>query len=135
VVADNCNKADPVVVVIDDDRRSLDLMGAYLDGHGVHVVRARDGKEGLDAIRRLQPVAALLDIRLPGIDGWEVLEELQADPETQKLPVIIVSILDEKSRGRAAGAAEYLVKPVGRDDLLDALRRLHVLPGNLGRQV
>jgi signal transduction histidine kinase/ActR/RegA family two-component response regulator len=136
VQPDNRDNADPVVVVIDDDRRSLDLMSAYLDGRGVRVVRARDGKEGLDAIRRMQPVAALLDIRLPGIDGWEVLEELQADPDTRKLPVIIVSILDEKSRGLAAGAAEYLIKPVGRDDLLDALRRVHVLPGKkFGRHV
>jgi signal transduction histidine kinase/ActR/RegA family two-component response regulator len=128
--------ADPVVVVVDDDRRSLDLMSAYLDGQGVRVVRARNGKEGLDAIRRLQPVAALLDIRLPVIDGWEVLDKLQADPETRELPVIIVSILDEKSRGLAAGAAEYLTKPVARDDLLDALRRVRVLPAkNLGRQV
>jgi signal transduction histidine kinase/ActR/RegA family two-component response regulator len=130
VESDNRDDTDPVVVVVDDDRRSLDLMSAYLDGHGVRVVRARDGNEGLDRIRRLQPVAALLDIRLPGIDGWEVLEALQADPETEEVPVIIVSILDEKSRGLAAGAVEYLVKPVGRDDLLDALRRLRVLPGN-----
>ena len=71
---------DPVVVVIDDDRASLDLMSAYLDGQGVRVVRARDGKEGLETIRRVQPVAALLDIRLPGIDGWQVLDELRADP-------------------------------------------------------
>jgi signal transduction histidine kinase/ActR/RegA family two-component response regulator len=119
---------DPVVVVIDDDRASLDLMSAYLGGHGVRVVRARDGKEGLDAVRRLQPVATVLDILLPGIDGWEVLETLQADPETRALPVIIASIVDERSRGLAAGAADYLVKPVGRDELLAALRRMHVLP-------
>ena len=119
---------DPVVVVIDDDRASLDLMSAYLGGHGVRVVRARDGKEGLDAVRRLQPVATVLDILLPGIDGWEVLETLRADPETQALPVIIASIVDERSRGLAAGAADYLVKPVGRDELLAALRRMHVLP-------
>jgi signal transduction histidine kinase/ActR/RegA family two-component response regulator len=119
---------DPVVVVIDDDRASLDLMSAYLGGHGVRVVRARDGKEGLDAVRRLHPVATVLDILLPGIDGWEVLETLRADPETQALPVIIASIVDERSRGLAAGAADYLVKPVGRDELLAALRRMHVLP-------
>jgi signal transduction histidine kinase/ActR/RegA family two-component response regulator len=119
---------DPVVVVIDDDRASLDLMSAYLGGHGVRVVRARDGKEGLDAVRRLHPVATVLDILLPGIDGWEVLETLRADPETQGLPVIIASIVDERSRGLAAGAADYLVKPVGRDELLAALRRMHVLP-------
>ena len=119
---------DPVVVVIDDDRASLDLMSAYLAGHGVRVVRARDGKEGLDAVRRLRPVATVLDILLPGIDGWEVLETLRADPETQALPVIIASIVDERSRGLAAGAADYLVKPVGRDELLAALRRIQVLP-------
>jgi CheY-like chemotaxis protein len=119
---------DPVVVVIDDDRASLDLMSVYLAGNGVRIVRARDGKEGLDAVRRLQPVATVLDILLPGIDGWEVLERLQADPETQALPVIIASIVDERSRGLAAGAADYLVKPVGRDELLGALRRVHALP-------
>src|SRR6185369_6166889 len=120
--------ADPVVVVIDDDRTSLELLSAYLDGQGVHVVRARNGEEGLEAIRRLQPVATLLDIRLPVIDGWEVLQQLQADPQTQALPVIVISILDEKTRGLAAGAVEYLTKPVGRDELLDALRRARVLP-------
>jgi DNA-binding response OmpR family regulator len=86
------------------------------------------GKEGLDAVRRLQPVVTVLAILLPGIDGWEVLEELRADPENQALPVIIASIVDERSRGLAAGAADYLVKPVGREELLGALRRMHVLP-------
>jgi CheY-like chemotaxis protein len=127
---------DPAVVVIDDDRASLDLMSAYLAGHGVRVIRARDAKEGLDAVRRLQPVVTVLDILLPGIDGWEVLEELRADPETQALPVIIASIVDERSRGLAAGAADYLVKPVGREELLGALRRMHVLPiRSIGRSV
>ena len=120
---------DPVVVVIDDDRASLDLMSAYLDGLGVRVVRARDGEEGLETIRQVEPVAALLDIRLPGIDGWKVLEKLRADPATRTLPVIIATILDEKSRGLAAGAADYLIKPVGREDLLAALRRVDALPG------
>jgi DNA-binding response OmpR family regulator len=119
---------DPVVVVIDDDRASLDLMSAYLAGNGVRVVRARDGKEGLDAVHRLKPVATVLDILLPGMDGWKVLEELRADPETQGVPVIIASIVDERSRGLAAGAGDYLVKPVGREELLGALRRMHVLP-------
>jgi signal transduction histidine kinase/ActR/RegA family two-component response regulator len=119
---------DPVVVVIDDDRASLDLMSAYLSGDGVRVVRARDGKAGLDAVHRLKPVAAVLDILLPGMDGWAVLEELRADPKTQGLPVIITSIVDERSRGLAAGAGDYLVKPVGREELLGALRRMHVLP-------
>jgi signal transduction histidine kinase/ActR/RegA family two-component response regulator len=131
----NDDEDHPVVVVVDDDRSSLDLVTAYLDGHGVRVVRTRDGREGLDTIRRVRPVATVLDIRLPGIDGWQVLDELQTDPRTSELPVIITSILDERYRGLAAGAAEYLVKPVTRDDLLDALRRVHALPSrDLGRR-
>jgi signal transduction histidine kinase/ActR/RegA family two-component response regulator len=134
VRSDRRDENDPVVVVVDDDRSSLDLMSAYLDGHGVRVVPTRDGREGLETIRQLQPVAALLDIRLPGIDGWQVLNELRTDPQTRELPVIITSILDERHRGLAAGAAEYLVKPVARDDLLAALRRVQALPGrHVGR--
>jgi CheY-like chemotaxis protein len=122
--------------MIDDDRQSLELMSAYLDGHGLRVAPARNGTEGLEAIRRLRPVAVLLDIRLPDIDGWEVLDQLRGDPATQALPVVVASILDEKSRGLAAGADEYLIKPVGRDDLLGALRRVHALPGTAsGRSI
>jgi signal transduction histidine kinase/ActR/RegA family two-component response regulator len=123
------DQRDPVVVVIDDDRSSLELMSAYLDGHGVRVVGTRDGREGLATIRRLHPVAVLLDIRLPGIDGWQVLEQLRTDPQTRELPVVITSILDERPRGLAAGAAEYLIKPIARDDLLAALQRVWVLFG------
>ncbi|CAA9342958.1 MAG: hypothetical protein AVDCRST_MAG48-3760, partial [uncultured Friedmanniella sp.] len=119
---------DPVVVVVDDDWQSVDLMGAYLDGHGVRVVPARDGAEGLDLVRRLGPAAVLLDLRLPGVDGWEVLRQLREDPATRDVPVVIASILDEKSRGLAGGADVYLVKPVARDDLLAALRRVRALP-------
>ena len=69
----------------------------------------------------------MLDIRLPGIDGWEVLEALKADPATRGIPVVVVSILDERPRGMALGAAEYLVKPVGRETV-GALRRVGALP-------
>jgi CheY-like chemotaxis protein len=123
----------PVVVVVDDDRASLDLLAAYLDGSGLQVVAARDGREGLDVVRRLAPAAVLLDIRLPRVDGWEVLAQLRADESTSSLPVILVSILDEKARGLALGAADYLVKPVGREQLVNALRRLNVLPDPVDR--
>ena len=114
----------PVVVVIDDDRASLDLMTAYLDGLGVQVVHARDGQEGLELIRALGPAAVVLDIRMPGLDGWQVLTLVREDEATRAVPVIIVSILDEKSRGMTLGAADYLVKPVGREELVGALRRV-----------
>jgi signal transduction histidine kinase/ActR/RegA family two-component response regulator len=109
------------VVVIEDDRPSLDLMTAYLSGASLKVTTARDGPSGLEAVRRVRPDAVLLDIRLPGIDGWSVLEALKGEPETRDIPVIVVSIVDERARGVALGAAAYLVKPVSRDDLLTAL--------------
>jgi signal transduction histidine kinase/CheY-like chemotaxis protein len=109
------------IVVIEDDRPSLDLLTAYLSGMAIRVVTAREGHSGLQAVRREQPSAVLLDIRMPGIDGWEVLRALKADTQTEHIPVVVVSIVDERSRGAALGAAGYLVKPVSRDDLLSAL--------------
>jgi signal transduction histidine kinase len=118
----------PVVVVVDDDRASLDLMTAYLDGLGVRIALARDGVEGLELIRALTPAAVVLDIRLPGLDGWEVLRRVRADEDTRAVPVVIVSILDEKHRGLGMGAADYLIKPVARDALVGALRRVGAVP-------
>jgi signal transduction histidine kinase/DNA-binding response OmpR family regulator len=117
----------PLVVVIEDDRSSLELLTLYLEGVGVQVVGARNGQEGLEAVRRLHPAAVVLDIRLPGLDGWEVLTVLKADPVTAQVPVVVVSILDQRGRGFALGAAEYLVKPVSREDVLGALTRVRVL--------
>lgn len=116
------------VVLVDDDRSSLELMAAYLDGFGLRVVRVRDGLSAVDAVRTSAPVAVVLDLRLPGLDGWQVLRRLKADPQTRAVPVVIASILEERARGLALGAAEYLVKPFGRDDLTEALRRVGALP-------
>jgi CheY-like chemotaxis protein len=118
----------PTVVVVEDDRRSFDLLRAHLEAAGVRVVGARDGEEGLDTVRRLSPAGVILDILLPGIDGWEVLARLKADPRTAPIPVIVVSMLDERGRGFALGAAEYLVKPVGKEPLLAAVYRAAAMP-------
>ena len=111
------------VVVIEDDRRSADLLTLYLEGAGYSVVVAGDGVEGLELVRRIEPVAVILDVRLPRLDGWDVLARLKADPATASLPVVIVSMIDERGRGFALGAAEYLVKPVDRERFLAALER------------
>ena len=114
-------------VVIDDDRPSLDLLTAYLAGGALRVTTARDGPSGLEAVRRIRPAVVLLDIRLPGMDGWAVLEALKADATTRDIPVVVVSIVDEHPRGAVLGAAAYLVKPVSRDALLGALESVGVL--------
>ena len=112
----------PVVVLVEDDRASLDLMSAYLDGLPIRVASATDGAQALELIRRVQPAAVVLDLKLPVIDGWQVLAELKAAADTAGIPVIIASVVDERHRGLALGADVYLLKPVSRDDLVDALR-------------
>ena len=116
----------PVVVLVDDDRASLDLMAAYLDDAPVQVIRATDGVSGLDLIRKVLPAAVVLDIKLPRLDGWQVLAELKASDDTAVIPVIIASVVDDRPRGQALGAAVQLLKPVSRDDLMVALRSVGV---------
>jgi CheY-like chemotaxis protein len=76
--------------------------------------------------------AIVLDIRLPGMDGWHVLEDLKSDPATTDVPVIIVSIVDERTRGLSLGASDHLVKPVSREELLTSLARAGVAVDNSG---
>ena len=109
------------VLLVDDDRSSLDLMTAYLATSGLRLERATDGLEAVRLAQTLRPEAVVLDIRLPHLDGWQVLDRLRRDPRTAHIPVIIVSVLDERARGLASGASEYLLKPVSREDLLTAL--------------
>jgi signal transduction histidine kinase/CheY-like chemotaxis protein len=111
------------VVVVEDDRRSAELLQLYLEAAGYAVAIARDGVEGLDMVRRLEPAAVILDVLLPALNGWDVLARLKSDPATSAIPVVIVSMVDEQGAGFALGAAEYLVKPVDRAQLLDAVTR------------
>jgi signal transduction histidine kinase/ActR/RegA family two-component response regulator len=117
----------PRVVLVEDDRPSLDLFSAYLEGAAIDVTVARDGEEALEVVRELDPAAVVLDIRLPRMNGWEVLRALKLDPATADVPVIVVSIVDERPKGLALGAAAYLVKPVSRDTLLNALADVGVV--------
>jgi CheY-like chemotaxis protein len=117
-----------LVVVIEDDRRSLELLTLYLESAGLRVLGAGEGLAGMEAVRRQLPAAVVLDIHLPDLNGWDVLAALKADPSTVAVPVVVVSIVDERGRGFALGADEYLVKPVSRDDVLSALARVRALP-------
>jgi signal transduction histidine kinase len=121
----------PVLILVDDDRASLDLISAYLDGSRVQVLCATDGVQALDLIRRVLPTAVVLDIKLPRRDGWDVLAELKAAPETAAIPVVIATVLDERARALAAGAAVFLRKPVGRDELVDALLGVNIPVGKV----
>jgi signal transduction histidine kinase/ActR/RegA family two-component response regulator len=113
-----------VVLVIEDDPTSVDLLDVYLERTGFELTVARNGAEGLDAVRRLKPDAVILDIRLPGLFGWDVLAAIKADPATANIPVVVTSVLDDRARGMALGAAAYLVKPISRDEVIGALTKV-----------
>jgi signal transduction histidine kinase/ActR/RegA family two-component response regulator len=119
----------PTILLVEDDRASLDLMIAYLVGSPALVLTAHDGIEALEMVRRAPPDAVVLDLRLPRMDGWEVLAAMKADPATAQVPVVVASIVDDRPRGLGLGAAAYLTKPIGRADLLDALATAGVLSG------
>ena len=111
------------VVVIEDDPHSAELLGLHLSASGLRPVSVRTGEEGIAAVRALRPTAVVLDIHLPGMDGWSVLSAIKADPRLASTPVVVVSVLPERGRGFALGAADYLVKPVSKEVLLGAVWR------------
>jgi signal transduction histidine kinase/DNA-binding response OmpR family regulator len=111
------------VVVIEDDPSSAELVGVHLTAAGLRPVHVRTGEEGLAAIRALRPTAVVLDIHLPGMDGWDVLSTIKADPVIASTPVVVVTVLPERGRGFALGASDYLVKPVSKEGLLGAVWR------------
>jgi signal transduction histidine kinase/CheY-like chemotaxis protein len=111
------------VLVIEDDPSAVRLLRTYLESDGYVVRLAQDGPSALAAARANPPAAIILDILLPGTDGWEVLRELKADPDLRDVPVIIVTVVDERGLGLALGAVDYFLKPVDRTALLDRLAR------------
>ncbi|MBE1549986.1 signal transduction histidine kinase [Mycobacterium sp. OAS707] len=117
----------PAILLVDDDRASLDLNSAYLDGSPTRVLRARDGVEALEMARKERPAAVILEVGLPRRDGWQVLADLKDDSGTATIPVIIATDVDDRARGLALGADAYLRKPIGRDELIEALKRVGVL--------
>ncbi len=118
----------PVVLLVDDDRASLDLMSAYLDRRPVRVVRAPRRRRGARAAsaRCCRPRSCSTS-GCPGSTAGRCWPSCKARPGTAAIPVVIASVVDERPRGLALGADDYLLKPVGRDDLVDALRRVGAL--------
>jgi signal transduction histidine kinase/CheY-like chemotaxis protein len=121
-----------VILVIDDDESVLDLTERFLTRKGFKVVTANNGHEGLRLARELHPAAITLDVLMPQLDGWTVLAAIKGDPELADIPVILMTIIDDRTRGYALGATEYLIKPVNREKLTGVLR---AACGTAGRKV
>jgi CheY-like chemotaxis protein len=112
------------ILVIDDDPTVRELMQRFLVREGFAVVTAPNGVEGLRRAREVRPSAITLDVLMPDLDGWTVLAALKGDPELADVPVVFVTILDEKTKGYSLGATDYLVKPVDRERLARVLERI-----------
>jgi len=112
------------VLVIDDDDAARALIARHLAKAGFRVEEAADGEAGLARARAVQPDVITLDVLMPGMDGWAVLTALKAEPALADIPVLMLTVLDEQRLGFALGAANYLTKPVDRQRLVDAVRRV-----------
>lgn len=111
------------VLVIDDDPTSRDLVRRVLVAEGFDVISASGATDGLERARVIRPDLITLDVVMPGTDGWDLLRQLKADPDLSGIPVVMLTVVDEPSKGFALGASDYLSKPLRRDDLRAVLAR------------
>ena len=112
-----------LVVVIDDDANARDLLSRFLRREGFAVRTAADGETGIGLVRLLKPRAVLLDVMMPQMDGWTVLSKLKDDADLTDIPVIMITIVQERALGLSLGAADYLTKPVEWERLKSILDR------------
>ena len=113
------------ILVIDDDPEARDIVERFLLKDGFEVATAGSGEEGLRFAHKLKPAAITLDVMMPDMDGWSVLRALKADPILHDVPVVMLTIVDDKGKGYTLGATDYLTKPVDRNQLHKALARYY----------
>ncbi len=118
----SADRSEPLVLVVDDDPAVHDLLSRHLQRDGYRVATAGTAAEALAKAREARPDAITLDVLMPGRDGWSVLSELKHDPALATIPVIMLTFVDERSRGLSLGASDYLGKPIDQIKLLAALR-------------
>jgi PAS domain S-box-containing protein len=116
------SRLTPLVLIVDDEAPARELLASYLEPE-YRVVMAQSGVEAVKKAQQLRPDAITLDVQMPGSDGFETLASLRKNSDTANIPVIVLSIVDQKQVGFALGAADYLIKPVRKPVLLDAIRR------------
>jgi CheY-like chemotaxis protein len=113
------------VLVIDDDAEACEIIRRFLEKDGFNSVTANSGEEGLRLAHQLQPAAITLDVMMPDMDGWSVLRALKVDPVLHTIPVVMLTMVDDKTRGYSLGATDYLTKPVDRERLHSTLARYY----------
>jgi Response regulator containing a CheY-like receiver domain and a GGDEF domain len=118
------NGAAATVLVIDDEPTARDMITRMLQKEGYSVVTAANGMDGLKLASEMKPDVITLDIMMSGMDGWSVLSKLKADPAVAAIPVVVITIIDDRNLSFALGASDYLTKPIDRERLSDVLRRV-----------
>jgi len=113
-----------LILVIDDDQVVCEVMARYLEREGFSVRTATRGRQGLELAHELHPAAITLDIHMPELDGWTVLAAIKGDPRLADIPVVLVTIDDDRSRGYSLGATEYMIKPIDRERLVHLLKNI-----------
>ena len=113
-----------LVLAVDDDPAALDVMTRFLSREGFRPITASSGVEAIRLAKELRPSAITLDVMMPGMDGWDVLAALKRDPDLAEIPVVMLTIVDEKARGYTLGANDYMVKPLEREQMRRVLRRV-----------
>ena len=117
----------PVILVVDDNEQNLELIQAYLEDLDCETVAAYDGVEALEAVARKKPDLVLLDVMMPKMSGFEVCRRLKSNPETESIPIIMVTALNEFGdieRGIDSGADDFVSKPVNRLELLTRVKTM-----------
>ena len=120
-----------LILVIDDDADQRDLLTRFLNREGFGVQVATDGRKGLSLARSLRPRAILLDVMMPGVDGWSVLSQLKADPDLSAVPVVMVTSVDQRNLAASLGAADYMIKPVRWDRFSQVMDRFRTPEGGI----
>ena len=111
------------VLVIDDDADTRQVLKRFLNRKGFSVECASNGEEGLRLAKELHPMAIILDVMMPGMDGWAVLSTLKSKPDLSDIPVVMLTIVDDKNLGYTLGASDYMIKPVDRERLTEILAK------------
>ena len=114
-----------LVLIVDDSPTEVHVLTNVLEKHGFQTISADNGSQGIEAARRQNPNIILMDVVMPGINGFQATRKLARDPETSAIPVIMVTTKDQESDrvwGMRQGAFDYLIKPVAENDLIDKVR-------------
>ena len=116
-------KGDEYILLVDDDKATHDVVKRAIKKEGHTVFSCFDGDEGIEQARKVEPKLILLDVLMPGRDGWSVLKELKKDKKLKNIPVVITSVLNEESLASSLGADDYMKKPIDRTFFLNIVKR------------